>query len=704
MPSYHEVMTTDLSALTSAAKSWDGMADSFKTLEGQYKKEVHGISLGGPAWQGQSARAANERFDITLQELRAAQTEAKAVASLLRDAHTQFSDLKAAVKKARSEAVEAGMAVSDQGICRFDYKNATDSAASAARNDPGLPELEASWSGHIRKAVEAVDEADRLVKISLQAVVIDSDLGDGTLNGFNAHARKRIKDYEAEHEAEEAADTLTRINEGEKPSAREISTLKRTFKEYGGNGVFSRTLLDSLGPSGTITLSNRLNDLGYVKDPGHSGDYAALETGLANTLAKATQNTDTKWYKEWHADLKKAGVSRYSTDFHGARLDKVHGYQSLVTLMQAGAGEKGNGFSSGFLKDVGNDIISAEKKNPDIWDLKGPYSGKTSGWFANDPLDGLLGVMSRDPQTSASFLNSEKNIGYLLEAGDGQHRDWNVIERVHEGAKSSTYTPALDSDDRVGLGAALQAAATGISPSDENAKFVEHTDENREVFKSSLSYLSERGDDFPSSLREPMSKILVNHGDTVHAAASTVKVADSPVPQRDLFEVLKQVSKSDDSYGELNHGINKSIVADIYDQKLDKDEHPKDSLTRAGRTVGFLEEARSQAAADPETAEIKGKWIIDKGISYLPVGSEDVQAGFDYVAEKWQKDEQARLDDNQADANADSYKKRNGQLMALAEQWEKAHGGSEYDAQDAIDKSASAGANHANGVSGEKPS
>lgn len=44
---------------------------------------------------------------------------------------------------------------------------------------------------------------------------------------------------------------------------------------------------------------------------------------------------------------------------------------------------------------------------------------------------------------------------------------------------------------------------------------------------------------------------------------------DSPVPQRDLFEVLKQVSKSDESYGELNHGINKSIVADIYDEKLE---------------------------------------------------------------------------------------------------------------------------------------
>lgn len=701
MPSYHEVMTTDLSTLTTAAKKWDDMAASFKTLEGQYKRDVHGISLGGPDWRGLSANAANERFDITLKEIQAAQTEAKAVASLLRDAHSQFSELKAAVKKARKEAHDAGMDVSDQGVCRFDYKRASASAAKAARNDPGLPELEASWSEHIRKAVEAVDEADAGVKISLEAVVIDSDLGDGTLNGFNAQARKKIGDYEAAHEAEKAADILTRINEGKDPSAREIAALKRAFKENSDNGVFSRTLLDSLGPGGTITLSNRLNDLGHVKDPKHSGDYSALESGLADTLARATQNTDSKWYKEWHADLKKAGVSRYETDFHGARLDKVRGYQSLVTLMEAGTGDKANGFSRKFLEDVGNDIISAEKKNPDIWDLKGPYNGKTSGWFANDPLDGVLGVMSRDPQTAASFLNSDKNLPYLMGVGDGQHRDWSVIQEVHEGAKASTYTPAPDADDRVGFGAALQAAATGISSSDEDGKFVEHTDENRKVFKSSITYLSESGDDFPSSLREPMAKILVNHGDTVHAATSSVAVKTSPIPQHELFEVLKQVSKSDDAYGELNHGINKAMVTDIYAEKPEKGEKPEDSLTRAGRTVGFLEEARSQAEPPPETAEVKGKWIIDKGISYLPVGSEDAQQAFDYVAGKWQKDEQDRLDDKEADTNRDVYKVRNEQLMALAAQWRKMHGGSEYGAQDAIDRASTAGVDTAADVSGK---
>lgn len=83
MPSYHEVMTTDLSALTTAADKWESMAGELAKVEAAYKRDVHGISLG-PAWVGQSAEAANRRFDITLKEYAGAQTEAKAIASLIR--------------------------------------------------------------------------------------------------------------------------------------------------------------------------------------------------------------------------------------------------------------------------------------------------------------------------------------------------------------------------------------------------------------------------------------------------------------------------------------------------------------------------------------------------------------------------------------------------------------------------------------------
>ncbi|MEW2063656.1 hypothetical protein AB0899_23325 [Streptomyces sp. NPDC007002] len=107
MPSYHEIMTTDLSCLTKAADKWTDMAGEFNKREKQYEKDVHGITLG-PTWVGLSASAANASFGITLNEYKAAQAEAKAVASLLRDAHTQFTELKGKLQTARSGAVKAG--------------------------------------------------------------------------------------------------------------------------------------------------------------------------------------------------------------------------------------------------------------------------------------------------------------------------------------------------------------------------------------------------------------------------------------------------------------------------------------------------------------------------------------------------------------------------------------------------------------------
>lgn len=60
MPTYHEIMTTDLATLTTAADRWDGMAKEFGKRETDYKRDVHGITPGPPStstWTGLSADA-----------------------------------------------------------------------------------------------------------------------------------------------------------------------------------------------------------------------------------------------------------------------------------------------------------------------------------------------------------------------------------------------------------------------------------------------------------------------------------------------------------------------------------------------------------------------------------------------------------------------------------------------------------------------
>jgi len=676
MPTYHEIMTTDLAALTTAAERWDGMAGEFEKQETAYRRDVHGISMG-TTWTGLSADAANARFDTTLKEFGYAQTEARAIASLLRDAHERFVELRGRVETARWDAIRAGMRVSEQGVV---------SPGPDQPDTPADPHAARQWQDRITKAVRDVTDADTGVRVALAGVVIDSELLAGG-RGFNGRAMGDVEAYEAE----ETEGYLQKLGRGGELTSTQLAELERSFRDNSEDEGFSRMVLDDLGSTGTIKLTNELNDRIHVQGGAGAGAYSAIETGLANTLATATKDTKSKWYGKWRTEMRHAGLAHYATDAQGLHLDKAVGYQSLVTLMQ-----KGHGYAPGMVEDLTDDMIAAEKKHPGIWQVKGTYAGSRGGWFANDPVDGMLGIMSRDPAEAARYLHSDAHMKYLM-----KDRDWNVTLNDEGASKGGHYVPRLDGDDRAGFGAALQAGATGIDPADSDGARVGDRATNDAVFKSALNYLSDSGDEFPASLRKPMANILVNHGGTVHAAMSEVDVRHSPLDQHRLFEVAKQVSKDEGAYGVLNGGMNQAMVSAIHNDHSNS----ADSLSGAGRTVGFLEEARVQAAGDPKVAEFETKPFFDKAISYIPVVSGDVQTGFDYVTDQWLADEQKRLDDKQTEDNVKVYYRRNGQLMGLSEEWSKTHrvvDSPYFNPQQEIRRSATDGITNAKGVSGEQ--
>lgn len=196
MLTYQEVMTTNFGLLATAATAWDAMAGELKKVEDRYAGSVQKVTMGpsvGQNWLGLSAGVAQDRFATTRREYAAAQTEAKAVAALLRDAHAGFVELKKKVESARKDAVDAGMAVSTAGRASFDFTRVEDPAqARILRRDPGMREAEDSWTAHIAEAVRAVDEFDKAIRQALQAVVVDSNPFDGTMGGFNATAKPVI--------------------------------------------------------------------------------------------------------------------------------------------------------------------------------------------------------------------------------------------------------------------------------------------------------------------------------------------------------------------------------------------------------------------------------------------------------------------------------------------------------------------------------
>lgn len=196
MPTYHEVMTTDLGLLTTAAATWEAMAGELKKVETRYGDSVQKITLG-QTWAGVSAGAAQSGFAATRYEYAAAQTQAKAIASLLLDAHAVFTDLKSKLRSARDDAVAAGMTVSEQGRVAFDYAKLTPAERSAYHHDPdgeaSIRTAVGTWQQYIDDRVKAASEADQHVKAALESAVVDSNRdafgkgADQTIGGFNAH-------------------------------------------------------------------------------------------------------------------------------------------------------------------------------------------------------------------------------------------------------------------------------------------------------------------------------------------------------------------------------------------------------------------------------------------------------------------------------------------------------------------------------------
>ncbi|WP_369376930.1 hypothetical protein [Streptomyces sp. cg36] len=472
MLTYELIMKTDFSQLSTAAGKWDEMAGELKKLAERYGAQVQSVSLNG-TWTGEASLYSRPNFATTHAQYVAAQTEAKAVASLLRDAHDQFVDLKKRVESARDDAVKAGMKVSETGGATFDFSKVSAEAANSIRHDPDFRQVESSWSQHIAQAVSAMNDADQGVKIALEAVGADTDPLDGAPNSFNAKASGDVEFYEAKAMIQLA----DKVNDGHKLTPEELAEAESLFRDNEHDKVFTQTVLQSLGPDGAIQFTRHVNDWA-LSDKDHGKDYAALERGFANSLATATtvpgkvaeappgsekykqwlNSPDGKFYKDWMEGMEKAGVHNYGDD-----LRPLHGYQVLASLM----GHADAPYDDQFLYALADQMIAAEKKDQNVFKVWGAdYKG-----IEPDPVDTLLGVMSKNPDAATAFFDPAGNgtgadhvnndhLKYLVGSGDGA-RHW----------PNHSYTTGVaapvDYDNptsRAGLGQALEAATTGHPP------------------------------------------------------------------------------------------------------------------------------------------------------------------------------------------------------------------------------------------------
>ncbi|WP_329101827.1 DUF6571 family protein [Streptomyces sp. NBC_01439] len=494
MPNYAEVMQTDLSALTTAADGWKAMATQLKTMEDVYKDEVQSVSAGN-GWLGSSQQAAATQSAMTRQEFGAAQKEALAMESLLRDAHARFTDLKARVVSAVAEAKEAGMKVSEHGVASYDFSKADPASVNAIRHDPDLPEIERSWTSRIGDSVKAITEFDQDVKTAL----LNASGADGTaMFGFNS---KPVNDVEAV----EALALTQKIRDG-KASPEELRHYNDVLKQNSGDPHFGEAYLHALGAKDTLLLADQMNLASNERGTSAADKklYESINSGLAGTIASGTKDPDSYAYKPFVNGLKEQGPELVAKG-----LRPTYGYQALVTVMA-----NGSGYGKQFLNDLGDGMIEAEKSKPHMydhaWDSQRPN-------LVSDPLDGLLGIMAKDPESATYFLDPE------APGNKNEHLKYMLSDRDMPDPWISTGVGQpieMDGDKTAGLGAAIQAAATGHTDGEKLGPPGPHTEGQARVMHDAIRLLDDEmgGDEFPEDLeglQQPMAKALVDYvGDT----------------------------------------------------------------------------------------------------------------------------------------------------------------------------------------------
>ncbi|MFF8591419.1 hypothetical protein ACF061_08190 [Streptomyces sp. NPDC015220] len=436
MPTYHEITTTDLSALTMAADRWDGMAKEFHKQEVAYQRDVASISMG-PAWIGLSAEAAAGRFAVTLQEFRNAQVEAKAVASLLREAHTRFVNLRKELESGRADAVKAGMAVSDQGVVSYDTTRLSEGERMALHHDPDYEQSVrtsvTSWQTYIDQLVKDVGVADADVQTALTAVVIDTDISDGTLGGFNGHAQSDIDKYTSQ-------DTHTRTD-GWKSEGKTSATgpgagfSVTTDPKYGKEGsVKAYADLFHLTAQGTLTKENW--KLAGIAD-GYGGARATANYGFNNkgVVGKAEASAGLRALAEGRAEYGPyAGAYGRAEGFAGAEagVNVKATKEELTVGAKAFAGAKGTVAGGGEIAGIGIGGTAEGWAGPGAeawWGLKKDDSGKfhLGGKAGVSPiLGGAVGVeITVDPH------KVEKTVSDAADAiGDGFNSAKNSLSHL----------------------------------------------------------------------------------------------------------------------------------------------------------------------------------------------------------------------------------------------------------------------------------
>ncbi|MFB7614201.1 DUF6571 family protein [Kitasatospora sp. NPDC056181] len=508
MLGFEDVMKADLSGMAKAAADWTEMARKYEAVQHRLENEVLSVTGNGGLWLGSTASAANQHVLFTKQQTIDAQTEAKAVASIITDAHGDFESAQNKLKQTVEDARNDGMKVTGTGTVVFDVAALDPATKAAYRHEPDYQrernEAAGRWAQKIKVYLEEATAADQRAALKLRRAAKVGDL----VNQFNGQAvgGGDVAD------GTRAAELAQRLKDGGKLSPEELAELNNLMKANSGSPEYGRTLLTALGPEGTLLLADELELRINDRDGKLKGEYGELQTNLANTVAGATRDPKSPFYQEFRKGLQEAGVKNINKRHFGGGAEPIYGYQTLATLLQHGNA----GYGKEFLNDLGTDIVNAERGDKNRWSSH-QFNGPRPD-LVHDPVDGVLKLMGQNPEAATMFLDpkspgADDRLKYLL-----RDREWPTSY------VNTLYGPPImdKTTHQAGLAAALEAAATGDVPGEGTHHGGPHTPAQARVMQGAIDALDAdgKGAEVHEDLRRPLANALSDYVDDTHRILS----------------------------------------------------------------------------------------------------------------------------------------------------------------------------------------
>ncbi|MFI8853372.1 hypothetical protein ACIGW3_24720 [Streptomyces sp. NPDC053499] len=636
----------------------DGSGEGGAAKEGPTTAAHFQSAVAKADWTGQNALVTQQFVGKTARQFGELRREAEDVLGLLKSARKAFLDHKSDLEKIVEDVAKDNIYIHDDGSGTGEVPPPM-VAGDADIKPPTEAQIRAAEK-RVERVLFNAGETDRIIAEELRYIARRkydfSGAGAGSVKG----ADKRQGKAAAEYWAKKLKDGDVKVWELDDKQLKAFNTALENQRD---NPAFTETFATRMGGEGTLQFWRDLADPGHGDTP--EGARAELldhiQGNLSMSLANATRQ-DTPAMNAWENEVIKAGTKQFGHEGLGP-LAKPYGFQIMSSLMGKGT------FDQGFLDRYGDAMYKFERSKPDApsaWGLVGQFTDLDPGDKSTgaDPMTGYFKALSHNPDAATKVFDDPERADYLL-----KDRVYFDEERPSSmGPRDGVKLPS-----REALGDALFAAGSGMNPDDPTATYVKHTPEQDSVFRGALERLADQKDDMPPELRDDMAKLIGNHGTDAHMTMGGLD-EEWQLNRGDLLEVSKQISRDPTGYQVLNESMNAAMVQDIHTEK----DHPEDSLDRAGRTVGFLEDARYQAIGDKKADDLRAAgWghagtgtylVVAEGVSFLPGGGHMANAAFG-LSKYFTEDENARIENEAINDKQDVMERQRLRLRGLKDEW-----------------------------------